>query len=144
MKYFLKYSFLFICIFCFLTVGNTQQKNKKKAKITASKKAVTKKKKKSVKSSKKKNKKSNTKIKSNRNNYTANLNIETADLSKLIISNNIATPKLDTIPEKEVSIISAFKPQLKNIAKLNFTKDSSSSRKNVEKKSLTDAICQAF
>jgi hypothetical protein len=32
MKYFLKYSFLFICIFCFLTVGNTQQKNKKKAK----------------------------------------------------------------------------------------------------------------
>jgi len=122
MKYFLKYSFLFICIFCFLTVGNTQQKNKKKAKITASKKAVTKKKKKSVKSSKKKNKKSNTKIKSNRNNYTANLNIETADLSKLIISNNITTPKLDTIPEKEVSIISAFKPQLKNIAKLNFTK----------------------
>jgi len=111
MKYFLKYSFLFICIFCFLTVGNTQQKNKKKAKITASKKAVNKKKKKSVKSRKKNNKKATTK-----------LNIETADLSKLIIANNIATPKLDTIPEKEVSIISAFKPQLKNIAKLNFTK----------------------
>jgi hypothetical protein len=111
MKYFLKYIFLFICIFCFLTVGSSQQKNKKKAKITASKKAVTKKKKKSVKSSKKKNKKS-----------TTRLNIETADLSKLIIANNIATPKLDTIPEKEVSIISAFKPQLKNIAKLNFTK----------------------
>ena len=53
---------------------------------------------------------------------TATLNIETADLSKLIITNNIATPKLDTIPEKEVSIISAFKPQLKNLAKLNFTK----------------------
>ncbi|MCE2675100.1 MAG: hypothetical protein LW603_00780 [Sediminibacterium sp.] len=111
MKYFLKYIFLFICIFCFLTVGSSQQKNKKKAKITASKKAVTKKKKKSVKSSKKKNKKS-----------TTRLNIETADLSKLIIANNIAKPKLDTIPEKEVSIISAFKPQLKNIAKLNFTK----------------------
>jgi hypothetical protein len=122
MKYFLKYSFLFICIFCFLTVGNTQQKNKKKAKITASKKAVTKKKKKSVKSSKKKNKKSATKKRGNRKNNTTKLNIETADLSKLIIANNIATPKLDTIPEKEVSIISAFKPQLKNIAKLNFTK----------------------
>lgn len=122
MKYFLKYIFLFISIFCFLTVGNTQQKNKKKAKITASKKAVTKKKKKSVKSSKKKNKKSTTKNKGNRKNNTTKLNIETADLSKLIIAKNIATPKLDTIPEKEVSIISAFKPQLKNIAKLNFTK----------------------
>ena len=122
MKYFLKYIFLFISIFCFLTVGNTQQKNKKKAKITAIKKAVTKKKKKSVKSSKKKNKNSTTKNKGNRKNNTTKLNIETADLSKLIIANKIATPKLDTIPEKEVSIISAFKPQLKNIAKLNFTK----------------------
>ena len=122
MKYFLKYSFLFICIFCFLTAGNSQQKNKKKAKITANKKAITKKKKKPVKSSKKKNKKSTTKNKGNRNYNATKLNIETADLSKLIITNNIATPKLDTIPEKEVSIISAFKPQLKNIAKLNFTK----------------------
>ena len=126
MKYFLKYSFLFICIFCFLTAGNTQQKNKKNAKITASKKVGTSKKKKTVKSSKgkKKAKKSNSK-KNNRvvrKKNTATLNIETADLSKLIITNNIATPKLDTIPEKEVSIISAFKPQLKNIAKLNFTK----------------------
>ena len=126
MKYFLKYSFLFICIFCFLTAGNTQQNKKKKAKITASKKVGTSKKKKTVKSTKgkKKAKKSNSK-KNNRvvrKKNTATLNIETADLSKLIITNNIATPKLDTIPEKEVSIISAFKPQLKNIAKLNFTK----------------------
>ena len=126
MKYFLKYSFLFICIFCFLTAGNTQQKNKKKAKITASKKVGTTKKKKTVKSSKgkKKAKKSNSK-KNNRvvrKKNTATLNIETADLSKLLQSNNIATPTLDTIPEKEVSIISAFKPQLKNLAKLNFTK----------------------
>ena len=126
MKYFLKYSFLFICIFCFLTAGNTQQKNKKKAKITASKKVGTSKKKKTVKSSK--GKKKAKKLNSKKNNRvvrkinTATLNIETADLSKLIITNNIATPKLDTIPEKEVSIISAFKPQLKNIAKLNFTK----------------------
>ena len=126
MKYFLKYSFLFICIFCFLTAGNTQQKNKKNAKITASKKVGTSKKKKTVKSSKgkKKAKKSNSKKNNKvvRKKNTATLNIETADLSKLIITNNIATPKLDTIPEKEVSIISAFKPQLKNIAKLNFTK----------------------
>ena len=56
MKYFLKYSFLFICIFCFLTAGNTQQKNKKNAKITASKKVGTSKKKKTVKSSKGKKK----------------------------------------------------------------------------------------
>jgi len=126
MKYFLKYSFLFICIFCFLTAGNTQQENKKKANITASKKVGTSKKKKTVKSSKgkKKAKKSNSK-KNNRvvrKKNTATLNIETADLSKLITTNNIATPKLDTVVEKEVSIISAFKPQLKNIAKLNFTK----------------------
>ena len=126
MKYFLKYSFLFICIFCFLSVGNTQQNKKTKAKIAASKKVGTSKKKKPVKSSKgkKKAKKSNSKKKNRvvRKKNTATLNIETADLSKLIITNNIATPKLDTIPEKEVSIISAFKPQLKNLAKLNFTK----------------------
>ena len=128
MKYFLKYSFLFICIFCFLTAGNTQQNKKQKAKIAASKKLGTSKKKKTVKSSKgkKKAKKSNAK-KNNRvvrNKNTATFNIETADLSKLLQSNNITAPKLDTVPEKEVSIISAFKPQLKNIAKLNFTKAS--------------------
>ena len=126
MKYFLKYSFLFICIFCFLTAGNTQQNKKTKAKIAASKKVATNKKKKSVKSNKgkKKAKKSNSKKNGRvvRKKNTATLNIETADLSKLITTNNIATPKLDTVPEKEVSIISAFKPQLKNIAKLNFTK----------------------
>jgi hypothetical protein len=124
MKYFLKYSFLFICIFCFLTAGNTQQANKKKANITTSKKVATNKKKKSVKSSKKKTKKTNIKKKGkgNRKNNTTKLNIEKADLSKLITTNNIATSKLDTVVEKEVSIISAFKPQLKNIAKLNFTK----------------------
>ena len=126
MKYFLKYSFLFICIFCFLSVGNTQQNKKTKAKIAASKKVGTSKKKKPVKSSKgkKKAKKSNSKKKNRvvRKKNTATFNVETADLSKLLQSNNIATPTLDTIPEKEVSIISAFKPQLKNIAKLNFTK----------------------
>ena len=126
MKYFLKYSFLFICIFCFLTAGNTQQNKKTKAKINASKKVATNKKKKSVKSNKgkKKAKKSNSKKNGRvvRKKNTATLNIETADLSKLITTNNISTPKLDTVPEKEVSIISAFKPQLKNIAKLNFTK----------------------
>ena len=141
MKYFLKYSFLFICILCFLTVGNTQQTNKKKANITASKKVATNKKKKSAKANKSKKtdkktskKTSKKKTVSNsssinkmnnsvlRRKNTANLNIETADLSKLLTTNNIATPKLDTVPEKEVSIISAFKPQLKNIAKLNFTK----------------------
>jgi len=126
MKYFLKYSFLFICIFCFLTVGYTQQNKKKKAKISTSKKVGTSKKKKSVKSSKgkKKTKRSNTKKNGRvlRQKNSATINIETADLSKLLRSNNITTPTLDTIPEKEVSIISAFKPQLKNIAKLNFTK----------------------
>ena len=126
MKYFLKCSFLFICIFCFLTTGNTQQNKKTKAKIAASKKVATNKKKKSVKSNKgkKKAKKSNSKKNGRvvRKKNTATLNIETADLSKLITTNNISTPKLDTVPEKEVSIISAFKPQLKNIAKLNFTK----------------------
>lgn len=115
MKYFLKYSFLFICIFCFLTAGKSQQNKKTKAKIAASKKAGTSKKK-----AKKSNAKKNNRVVRKKN--TATFNIETADLSKLLQSNNITTPKLDTVPEKEVSIISAFKPQLKNIAKLNFTK----------------------
>lgn len=117
MKYFLKYIFLFISIFCFLTTGNTQQKNKKKAKISANNRVANNRKKKVIKTNNKK------KGKSNRKNNTSTLNIKTADLSKLLIlTNNMATPKLDTIPEKEVSIISAFKPQLKNIAKINFTK----------------------
>lgn len=117
MKYFLKYSFLFISIFCFLTTGNTQQKNKKKVKISANNRVANNRKKKVIKTNNKK------KGKSNRKNNTPSLNIKTADLSKLLIlTNNMATPKLDTIPEKEVSIISAFKPQLKNIAKINFTK----------------------
>jgi len=107
-------------------VGYTQQNKKKKAKISTSKKVGNSKKKKSVKSSKgkKKTKRSNTKKNSSvlRQKNSATINIETADLSKLLRSNNITTPTLDTIPEKEVSIISAFKPQLKNIAKLNFTK----------------------
>jgi outer membrane receptor protein involved in Fe transport len=107
-------------------MGNTQQNKKKKAKISTSKKVGTSKKKKSVKSSKgkKKAKKSNAKRNSRvvRKKNITTLNIETADLSKLLQSNNITAPKLDTVPEKEVSIISAFKPQLKNIAKLNFTK----------------------
>jgi hypothetical protein len=107
-------------------VGYTQQNKKKKAKISTSKKVGTSKKKKSVKSSKakKKTKRSNTKKNGRvlRQKNSATNNIETADLSKLLRSNNITTPTLDTIPEKEVSIISAFKPQLKNIAKLNFTK----------------------
>ena len=115
MKYFLKYSFLFICIFCFLTAGKSQQNKKTKAKIAASKKAGTSKKK-----AKKSNAKKNNRVVRKKN--TATFNIETADLSKLLQSNNITAPKLDTVPEKEVSIISAFKPQLKNIAKLNFTK----------------------
>jgi hypothetical protein len=96
-------------------VGYTQQNKKKKAKISTSKKVGT---------SKKKTKRSNTKKNGRvlRQKNSATINIETADLSKLLRSNNITTPTLDTIPEKEVSIISAFKPQLKNIAKLNFTK----------------------
>jgi hypothetical protein len=122
MKYFFKYSFLLICILCSLTLGYTQKNSNKKAKFTASKKEVSKNKKKSVKSSKKINKKSTKKNQVNRKNSTYKLNIDTADLSKLTMTYNIATPKLDTIPEKEVRIISAFKPQLKNIAKLNFTK----------------------
>jgi len=127
MKYFFKYSFLFICIFCFLTTGNTQQNKKKKAKIAASKKVANSKKKKTAKSSKGKKKVKKSRIKKNvrvERYKTATFNTETANLSKLLPSNNTAVPMLDTVPEKEVSIISAFKPQLKNIAKLNFTKAS--------------------
>jgi len=126
MKNLLKYPFLFICIFCFLTVGITQQKNTIKAKISTNKKVSTSKKKKIIKYSKgkKKTKKSNTKNNKRvvrKKNLDSN-NIKTADLSKLLASYKITTLALDTVPEKEVSIISAFKPQLKNIAKINFTK----------------------
>ena len=115
MKHFFKYSFLIFCIFCFFNTGFTQ-KSRKKAKSTTNKKLVTAKKKKLTKTnSKKKTKKGEARKKNNSNS-------DTVDLSALIQNTNIVSPKLDTVPEKEVSIISAFKPQLKNIAKLNFTK----------------------
>jgi hypothetical protein len=34
---------------------------------------------------------------------------------------SVMTSKVDTVPEKVVSILSAFKPQLKNVAKISFT-----------------------
>ncbi len=117
MKYFIKYSFLFICFFYFISPGISQQKNSKKITVISSKKNKKAKKKKAVKTKSKKNSK-----KGSAKKKTPKLNIETADLSKLLTTTNIVTPKLDTVPEKEVNIISAFKPQLKNIAKISFTK----------------------
>ena len=125
MKYFFKYIFLIFCMFCFFNTGFAQ-KNRKKAQSTTSKKLVNAKKKKLAKTnSKKKIKKGEVRKKNNSSNS------DVVDLSKLIQNANIVSPKLDTVPEKEVSIISAFKPQLKNIAKLNFTKSTSRSDSNI-------------
>ena len=79
------------------------QRNKKKAKKTTTKKKTTSKKSKSK-------------------NNTVQLKASTSNLPKdqLEVKPIVETVKQDTLPEKVVTIFSAFKPQLKNIAKIDF------------------------
>jgi hypothetical protein len=97
-----------------------QKKNKKKAKTTIN----SKKKKKSTKKSKKTNSKKNQPI--SKRTTVANYQIPSTN-SNEIIEQKISLPdfqirknSIDSIPEKVVTIVSAFKPQLKNVAKIGF------------------------
>lgn len=111
MKQFIKYSLIFFCFFFVLNKGFSQN-NRKKAVSTVSKKNFKKtKKKKITKTTIRK------KIKKGKGKIIPSLIVNTPQFS-IKETNKII---VDTVPEKEVSIISAFKPQLKNIAKISFT-----------------------
>ena len=106
-----------IALICFSNMAIAQKKNKKKAKTTIS----SKKKKKSTKKSSSKKKKTIQKrpkattyiLPESKNAKTIN---QLVTITKLPFKNYV----IDSIPEKVVTIVSAFKPQLKNVAKIGF------------------------
>jgi hypothetical protein len=109
MSYFFKY-FLFVLSFILLTESSYSQKKHSKIHSSKVSKKPTLKSKKNVK-----------KIKSKRR-------VRLNNIDKVIFKDNneqiatvVTTNRLDTVPEKVVSILSAFKPQLKNVAKISFT-----------------------
>jgi hypothetical protein len=109
-----------IALFCFSNMAIAQKKNKKKAKTTV----ISKKKKKTSKKSKKtiSKKRQPTTKRTTVANYqipVSNIN-ETIEQKVSLPNLQIKKNSLDSIPEKVVTIISAFKPQLKNIAKIGF------------------------
>jgi hypothetical protein len=105
MKYLLKYIFLLITICVIVTPVDAKKKQRKATKSANSKKKSTRKK----------------------NNKTVVLkskiaNVEKVNLKELLNETTVtvAPTKSDSIPEKVVTILSAFKPQLKNVAKIGF------------------------
>ena len=113
MNYSYKY-WLLILAFLFCTDGViAQKKSAKKTKSSISKTLTLKKKKTNKKKSKKKIIKKRARLN----------NIDTIIFKDLAQQTNAELPpkKLDTVPEKLVTILSAFKPQLKNVAKISFT-----------------------
>ena len=104
MKQLFKYIFLFAILTCVFCPSYAQKRNKQSQKT--SKKAKTKK---PIKTNKKK-KQRTVKIQ-NSNREFAKLTNTSVEVSKI---------KMDTMPEKVVTILSDFKPQLKQVAKINF------------------------
>jgi len=112
MKSIIRYGLLAIVLFCFSNMGNAQKKNKKKAKTTIS----AKKKKKAI-------KKTSTRKKSTSKKRPTVAIYKVADTIRPltpITSLPFKKQIIDSIPEKVVTIVSAFKPQLKNVAKIGF------------------------
>jgi hypothetical protein len=117
MKLIIRYALLALTLFCFSHLGIAQKKTKKKAKTTIS----TKKKKKPNK--KKSNKKASSRKKQIIKKIPSVAIYKVPDtISPLTPITNLPFKKItmDSIPEKVVTIVSAFKPQLKNVAKIGF------------------------
>lgn len=112
MKLIIRYALLALTLFCFSHLGIAQKKTKKKAKTTIS----TKKKKKS-------NKKASSRKKQIIKKRPTVAIYKVADTIRPltpITSLPFKKITMDSIPEKVVTIVSAFKPQLKNVAKIGF------------------------
>lgn len=106
MNHFIKYFLLFFCLFMFSANIEAQKKHSKPSKTSLSKTRKAKK-------NKTKGRKKKTRLNP----------IDTIIFNETLSSNteSVMTSKVDTVPEKVVSILSAFKPQLKNVAKISFT-----------------------
>ena len=112
MKSIIRYGLLALALICFSNVGFAQKKNKKKAKTTIS----AKKKKKSTK------KTSSRKKPSIKKRPTVAIYKITDTITPLTTITSLPMKKysVDSIPDKVVTIVSAFRPQLKNVAKIGF------------------------
>ena len=123
MKLVIRYCLLCIALFCFSNMSNAQKKNKKKAKssVSVKKKKTNKKLSKQKNSAKKKSKKGANKQPLKKTSTVAKY-LAPENLDQLIPLTDIPIKAnlKDSIPEKVVTIISAFKPQLKNSAKIGF------------------------
>lgn len=106
MKHLLKYIFLLITICVIVTPVEAKKKQRKSQKTSSVKKKV--------------NKKKTNNNKTVVAKKTANLN--KVNLNELLNETTVtvAPSKSDSVPEKVVTILSAFKPQLKNAAKIGF------------------------
>lgn len=112
MKSIIRYGLLVIALICFSNMGIAQKKNKKKAKTTISAK-------KKKKSNKKTSSLKNQSIKK-RPSVAIYKIADTISPLTPITSLPLKKYTIDSIPEKVVTIVSAFKPQLKNVAKIGF------------------------
>jgi hypothetical protein len=117
MKSIIRYGLLAIALICFSNMGIAQKKNKKKAttSISAKKKKKPNKKKSNIKTSAR-----NKQTIKNRP-IVAKYNVVDTAI-QLVPTTSLPFKKytIDSIPEKVVTIVSAFRPQLKNIAKIGF------------------------
>ena len=112
MKSMIRYGLLAIALICFSNMGIAQKKNKKKAKTTISAK-------KKKKSTKKTTTRKNQSVKK-RPSVAIYKVVDTISRLRPITSLPFKNYTIDSIPEKVVTIVSAFKPQLKNVAKIGF------------------------
>ena len=112
MKSMIRYGLFAIALICFSNMGIAQKKNKKKAKTTIS-----------AKKKKKSTKKTTTRKKQSIKKRPSVAIYKIADTIRPLASITSLPFKkytIDSIPEKVVTIVSAFKPQLKNVAKIGF------------------------
>ncbi len=112
MKSIIRYGLLVVALICFSNMGIAQKKNKKKAKTTIS----AKKKKKSTKKTSSRKKPSIKK----RPSVAIYKITDTITPLNTITSLPLKKYSVDSIPDKVVTIVSAFRPQLKNVAKIGF------------------------
>lgn len=117
MKSIIKYGLFAIALICFSNMGIAQKKSKKKVKTSISAKKNKKSNKK--KSSKKTSSRKKQPIKK-RPTVVKYLVADTSNQLASIVNFPIRKNYVDSIPEKVVTIVSAFKPQLKNVAKIGF------------------------
>ncbi|MEY3209346.1 MAG: hypothetical protein RL064_1377 [Bacteroidota bacterium] len=124
MKPLYKYIFLLFILCYFNNEVIAKQKSTKSAQgVKQVKKTGTKKKKsKQAKKKKAKQTKKTAKSKSAKKSVTNTVGYNTIKLADLaeVVSTPVSNPVAEQVPEKTITIISAFKPQLKNVAKMNF------------------------